>query len=533
MPLKSRFISIAGFTGCVLQAVMILSGTVAQAAGPVGIGWTPFGDVTTAGYVAPDGKLMLFDGGAAGWTLRPVDYPHALVPGAPLALLPQTAGDVWPTVITVSASQKLVRVINGGFPQILLPSQVFPVGTPLQLVRTGAKSLVLLVSAAGDIWAVDPLNGQSQKVNGPSEKFPIGSTVSAVSAGGQFHAFAVDQSGTMHYYFGKGVVWGSMPIAGQLLPGTSVAADEFSMVNPPVNRLNVAAIDPAGRLLLWSKPAGQTWQAPVAIAKGQTPGAPLQVGHTPYGPMLSTISAGGKWNVWIHDPQIGWQHQLVGVGYTTGAPIACAPTVGTFFTVDPLGRLISANWNGTAWTTGYALFDGRPQLVSRKVIPNPPLPPATVTLQNPSSDPLVVQIVDRFDPRQPPEETIAAGGQTAVSLARDSGAVLEEVFLVPGIDGIVREQVETHPIPPEERYTLTVWSDKETYRVLPFKGAPKGAPKTVTEGFSQRSQVSLGVIPIPAGELLQDGEQLDLISTTKRLRNAGAVVHFPKPISQP
>jgi hypothetical protein len=37
------------------------------------------------------------------------------------------------------------------------------------------------------------------------------------------------------------------------------------------------------------------------------------------------------------------------------------------------------------------------------------------------------------------------------------------------------------------------------------------------------------VIPVPPGELLRDGEQMDLVQITKRLKNPGAVVHFPKP----
>ena len=32
---------------------------------------------------------------------------------------------------------------------------------------------------------------------------------------------------------------------------------------------------------------------------------------------------------------------------------------------------------------------------------------------------------------------------------------------------------------------------------------------------------------------LRDGEQMDLVQITKRLNNPGAVVHFPKPVSQP
>jgi hypothetical protein len=122
---------------------------------------------------------------------------------------------------------------------------------------------------------------------------------------------------------------------------------------------------------------------------------------------------------------------------------------------------------------------------------------------------------------------------TNIQLPRESGGVLEEVFLVPGPGGVLLEQTASHPIPPEQRFTLAVWSDKETYKVLPFKNAKKGAPKSVTEGFSRRSQVSLGVIPVAPGELLRDGEQMDLVQITKRLNNPGAVVHFPKPVSQP
>ena len=84
-----------------------------------------------------------------------------------------------------------------------------------------------------------------------------------------------------------------------------------------------------------------------------------------------------------------------------------------------------------------------------------------------------------------------------------------------------------------DRHTLTIWSDKETYRVLPFKGAKKGAPKSVTEGFSRRTQVSLGVLPVAPGELLRDGEQMDLVQIARRLKTPGAVVHFPKPVDQP
>ena len=508
---------------------------VAVNAGPVGIGWTPHGASTTAGYIAPDGKLILFDGGAAGWTPRPVTFPHTLVPGGPIILLPQAAGEIWPTVITVSPTNKLLQIVNGGIPQVLLPAQSFPVGAHLELVQNGPQRLVMGVTGTGDLWSVDPATNVGHLMNSPMESFPFGTSISAVAAGGQYHVFAVDHFGTMHYYFGSGGAWSSVAIAGGLIPGTPVAADVFPIGFPPGQKLNVSAIDPAGNLVLWSKPAGLPWMPPAIVAAGQSPGAPLEIGDSAFGPMVSTISAGGNWNVWIHDSVGGWNNHSMGPGFFAAAPIAFAPAVGTFFTIDPLGRLVCANWSGTAWSTGYAVpsLAFTSKLVSRNFIPNPELPPATVTLINSGTDPLVVQIVDLFDPRQPPEEKIPAGSQIEISLARESGGTLEEVFLAPGPGGVLLEQTASHPIPPEQRYTLTIWSDKETYKVLPFKDARKGAPKSVTEGFSRRTQVSLGVLPVAPGELLRDGEQMDLVQIARRLKNPGAVVHFPKPVDQP
>ena len=519
----------------VLVIVWMTAACATLHAGPVGIGWASHGAETTAGYVAPDGHLILFDGGATGWTLRPGAFPHALVPGGPIALLPESVGDAWPTVVTVSPTNKLLRIVNGGPPQVLLPSQSFPLGACLELVQNGPHRLVIGVSGTGDLWSVDPTTNIGHQINSPMETFPFGSSVSAVAAGGQYHVFAVDHFGTMHYYFGTGGVWSSVAIAGGLIPGTPVAADIFPIGLPAGQKLNVAAIDPAGNLVMWSKPAGLPWLPSAVVATGQSAGAPLELGASAFGPMVSTICAGGNWNVWIHDSVGGWGNHSMGPGFFVGAPVAFAPGVGTFFTIDPLGRLVCANWNGGAWSTGYAIpsLTHTPKLIRREFVPNPVLPPANVTLINSGTDQLVVQIVDLFDPRQPPEETIPAGSNLQISLARESGGMLEEKFLAPGPGGILLEQTASHPIPPEQRFILTIWSDKETYKVLPFKDAPKGAPKSVTEGFSRRSQVSLGVLPIAPGELLRDGEQFDLIQIARRLKNPGAVVHFPKPVSQP
>ena len=517
-----------------LVCACVMSGQL-NAAGPVHLNWTTMGPLTTVGYISDAGDLTLFDGGPAAWTQRPGIYPHALIPAAPLGLLPQGASDAWPTVVTVSSTNKLIRIINGGVPQVLLPAHNFPIGSSVEVVQNGLDSLALSVDSAGHLWSVDLTTATGHKVNSPAELFPFGCSVSAVAAGGQYHLFAVDQTGTLHYYFGAGAVWNSVALAGGFIPGTFVATEVFPMGLPATQRLNVSVIDPSGQLILWSKPTGMPWSAPIVLATGQSPGAPVELCNTAFGPMISTINVAGLWNIWRYDPMADWVNHVIGTGFIPGAPIVCTPVLGTFFTVDAPGRLVCANWNGTLWKSIYALpeLDYSPQLVGRQFIPAAELPPARVLLMNSGKDPLLVQIVDLFVPRQPEEQRIEPGATLEIELAREAGGTLEETFLVPGPLGTLLQQTASHPVPPGQRFTLALWSDKETYKVLPFKDAKKGAPKSVTEGFSRRSNISLGVIPVPPGELLRDGDQLDLVQIAKRLKNPGAVVNFPAPVGQP
>lgn len=516
-----------------VTAFLCFLGTLASAAAgvPAGIGWTPFGAGFTAGYVDADGRLMLFDGGISGWTIRPVPYPIPLIPRAPIALLPQTAGSDWPDVVTVDGGNNLVRYRNGDSVQVLLPEHSFPAGTHVELSGQGSASKIFAVSGTGTLWCVDLSTEVGESLNEPSEIFPFGCPVAAISSPGMFHAFAVDQSGTLHYFSCAGGIWNSTPLAGSLLPGSHVATNIFPSGAIPVAMLSVAVVHPSGMLAMWNKPQGQPWEVPVIVASYQTPGASLAISNSAFGPMVSTIGNSGQWNVWVRETPVDWISHPVSYGFVHSGPVTCLMDFGCFMTIDPPGRLVCSHWNGDTWSTRYAVpgLGFSPQMVGREYVPDPPLTPAEITLQNSGDDPLLVQIVDLAVPRQPTELKIPPGSSAAVELERESGGVLKETFLIPGPAGILIEQTAVHPVAPEQRYWLVVWSDREVYRVLPFPNARPGAPKSVTEGFSRRSGVSLGVIPVPPGDLLREKEDFDLIPITRRLRNPGAVVHFPLP----
>ncbi len=72
----------------------------------------------------------------------------------------------------------------------------------------------------------------------------------------------------------------------------------------------------------------------------------------------------------------------------------------------------------------------------------------------------------------------------------------------PGPLGTLVEQVERFPIPPQPRYTIVAWSNKVTYQYIDRR---KEKPKGAVPSFDLKSHVSLGVFPIPPGDLLPEG----------------------------
>jgi hypothetical protein len=169
-------------------------------------------------------------------------------------------------------------------------------------------------------------------------------------------------------------------------------------------------------------------------------------------------------------------------------------------------------------------FAFAPQLVSRSVVPNPALTPANIELVNSHSEPLVLKIADRRSPGRPKELTVAPGKSEEVRIDRDAGAVLKEVYLVPGPLGTLVEQVHQYPLPPKIYYDIVVYENRVTSVFFDRTKNRTSKPDSV-----QRSLVSLGVFPLPPGELMREGERVDAYQEAKHQENPGAAAWFGKP----
>lgn len=496
--------------------------------GPGGIGFlSGTAGATWAAYIGSDGRLKCFYGTPGKWKSRDVKLPIALIPSAPL-VMHDTLG-AWPGILTIGSSGRLLLITDGTIVTPLATTLLFPPGTHVEYLHYGAKPHAFAIDVQGRLWDID-LNASSGTMVEPAPgAFPPGAPLAVLMNGTIPVVTAVNQSSVMVAYTRLPGNWSPATVGAGFMPGTHIAAAE--MMIGPVPQLHVAAVNWAGQMQLWSK-VGAVWSATTVPTLPLTPGSPVEIGPSTFGPILSAIGADGVWHAWTFGPPAVWTDVSIGPGYAMGGPLAMIPGSGTLLTIDALGRLVVASRGTAGWSVSYALpaFDYMPQLLSRRVIPNVELPPAQVTFANPSEDDLIVQIVDQFQPRQPEEIRIKKQSEATRSLARDAGGTLEEVYLVPGPLGTLIERAQRSPIPPQQRYTLVAWSDKVTYRYIDNR---KEKPQGALPSFDLKSHVSLGVIPVPPGPLLQDGEMLNLPMIAKQTNNPGAARFFPQPNSPP
>ena len=135
--------------------------------------------------------------------------------------------------------------------------------------------------------------------------------------------------------------------------------------------------------------------------------------------------------------------------------------------------IASADWvaatrRANAWELTLVVpgADHVPRLVRRTTRGVQVLPPAKVIFENRSDEDIVYRIDDLADPQACVERRLSVGATAIETLPRDSGAVLEEVYAVPLPDGTWVEEVNRLDLNPQPRQTVTVFSERTTYRYI-------------------------------------------------------------------
>lgn len=177
-------------------------------------------------------------------------------------------------------------------------------------------------------------------------------------------------------------------------------------------------------------------------------------------------------------------------------------------------------WNGDQnRVVPFGVAAANRTLLSRSVVPNPPLAPLTVTFTNTHTEDLILGFADLRKHDFPPrtrEHTVAHGATAQYLLDRDSGATIETVWSVLLPNGEVVNEVERTPVPPQRIWDVVVWEYKVTYRVA-------GQPE-----LDMKSRRSLGVLFLPPGEEMPP--TIDAYRESVQAGNPGAASAYANPM---
>lgn len=155
------------------------------------------------------------------------------------------------------------------------------------------------------------------------------------------------------------------------------------------------------------------------------------------------------------------------------------------------------------------------RFASRELRPNPPLEPALVEFVNSHSKELWVLVADRRNPAKSMRLRIPAGASETISLARDAGGTLVEIYEY-GVPGLTQRDEFATPLPPAVRYDVSVY-ELAVQSITIDRTVPGGKLENVNY-----SPKSVGWFELAPGPELESGP-LHVFQTAVRQKNAGAV----------
>ena len=155
------------------------------------------------------------------------------------------------------------------------------------------------------------------------------------------------------------------------------------------------------------------------------------------------------------------------------------------------------------------------RFASRELRPNPPLEPALVEFVNSHSKELWVLVADRRNPAESIRLRISAGQSEKISLARDAGGTLVEIYEY-GLPGLTQRDEFATPLPPAVRYDVSVY-ELALQSITIDRTVPGGKLENVNY-----SPKSVGWFELAPGPELGSGP-LQVFQTAAGQKNPGAV----------
>ena len=505
--------------------------------GKVRLAHTTVGGKSYLAFVDGKGRLRMYRENAKGkWENQKLGWKKSLVPNASVGLVaPKTTGQL-PSIVSIDSKGKLLQIANGATQVPLSVGSLSPSlvsGSAVTVSPDGQYCFAC--DDKGVIWQYGMQLGKFTNVEARPNLIEPGGAVSASNN----DVFVIGKAGNLVGYSRAGSGWSKPYLVGAGFEsgGTVASWQGGGLVG---NQRAVASVNKKGnpQVFIWEN---KQWKPETITDVTLAAGAPIGIGNRSGTLVLSFVDKKGNWLTYRRSSSglvSGWSPTTVSTGIPTSSPLLFGTDAVRAFSVNGKGQLIAARFGGTRWNVlpfggsllGSGLVGGGlgSRVLTREVIPNPPLPPVEVVMKNNHREPIVMRVFDRRGKKKKYDVKLKPFQSTKIIVERDSGGRAKETFSAVGPLGtVVRERVVD--VPPKVLYDVVIYENSVTSQFFD-RTKPKSKFKKQPDSES-RSLRSVGVFEIDPGTETGDGTEYSAYGMARSMKNPGAAAKFG-PIKQ-